>query len=168
MEETLEALCEVLDAELDRQQRVRDIVAAQHQAIRARDAEQLEAQTADLRAVIEETLNAEQRRVALLEPLVNYFGLAAEDQTLSGLIAASPEPWKSRMRRFQQQMQEVMEESRSQVRENNQLLRFSLKWTNTFLGVVEQWFGSGPADYDARGGQPPWTQQRPAVIDQRG
>ena len=168
MDETLDALCEVFDRELERQRRIRDLAAGQHEAILAREAQRLESQTAELRTVIEETLDAEKERIALLKTLVGHMGLPEENQTLTGLIAAAPEPWKGRMARFQREIRSVMEESRALVRDNNRLLRFSLKWTNTCLSVLDQWFGAGPADYDARGEPPSRTQQRPTVIDQRG
>lgn len=169
MEQVLEALCRVFDAELERQQNVQSLVAAQHAALLNGDRDTLEERTRDIEHIIRETASAETERLHLVQELVDAYGLRPERQTLTGLIEVAPEPWRSRMAHFQGMMQSTLDETRRTVTDNNRLLRQSARWTQSCLYIIIEWAGEmDTGRYDARGQGPAHVPCGPAMLDQRG
>ena len=168
MEKVLDELCQVLQDELERQENVLAVCRAQGQAARARDAAHLEAKAAALCSLIRETVNAEQERLRLVRAVVERFGLPEEEQTMSGLIAAAPEPWKSRMRDIQVRIQKVLADVRRVVQENNRVIRRCLGIVNESLVELGQYAPAGAGNYDARGSEGQPARAGTALLDQRG
>ena len=165
MEDAFERLCEVLDAELERQELVLAVLRAQRNAMLARDVEYLEAKTEALGALVRDVHRAQEARLAVLGDVVAAMGLPVERQTMTGLIAAAQEPWKSRLRELQKQLRAAVRESSGLVRSNAVLLRRSMQVVNKCLDTLQQC--EAAAEYDARGGEPERPREA-ALIDQKG
>lgn len=103
---------------------------------------------------MDEALEAERHRVALLRDIVAHFGLPMECQTLSDLIRAVPDPWHRRMKEFQTRIRETLAQTRTIVRENAGYMRRSLKTFNQTI--------------DGLTGEPARKTGTPAMIDARG
>lgn len=134
----LNALCELLDAELERQHIVLETVKAQGLAARAQDLPELDKRTAALSMLMHESLRSEQARLRLLRPVVEYFGLKGADQTLSNLVKACPEPWKGRLGDFQRALKDTVNGSREQIHRNAVVMRKTLKRVDTAMESVFQ------------------------------
>ena len=169
MEQALEALCRVFDAELERQQTVQSLVDAQRAALLNGDRATLEERTRNIDQIIHETAGADTERLRLVQELVNAYGLPPERQTLTGLIEVAPEPYRSRLAHFQGTMQSTLDETRRTVTDNNRLLRQSARWTKSCLDIIVEWAGeTNTGRYDARGQGPAHVPCGPAMLDQRG
>ena len=142
MNDALQHLCEVFEDELERQENVLRLCTLQEEAIRQRQPELLAARTQALNAVLYETAYAEQARLAAAYEAVCELQLQAEVQSLSGVIAASPEPWRSRLADVQRRLREVMHTSALIVRKNNRLLRCLMQTTQGTLRAL----GAGSAE----------------------
>ncbi|MBI2423469.1 MAG: hypothetical protein HYV27_11630 [Candidatus Hydrogenedentes bacterium] len=142
MDLLLEALCDHFDDELERQQTILEVCRAQGHAARAHNRAALEDRAVALALLIQEATLAEKRRLELLRQLVDALNLPLERQTLSGLIAAIDHPWKLRMQEFQLQMRGTLAATKEIVRENNLVLRRSLRIVNQALSrVAPAWAG---------------------------
>ncbi len=168
IEDLLEHLCEHFDDELERQQNVLVVCRAMGQGARAQDHEYLEAKTAALHVLLRQAIAAEQVRLALVRAVVEHYALPADAQTLSGLIAAVPEPWHQRMQEFQVLMRATLETTRRLVRENNRVLRRSLYVVNQTLAAMALCEPGAAGAYDGTGGEIVRVQSMPALVDQRG
>lgn len=168
IDELLDHLCEHFDDELERQQNVLVVCRAMGQGARAQDHEYLEAKTAALHVLLRQAISGEQVRLALVRAVVNHYALPEERQTLSGLIAAAPEPWHQRMQEFQVLMRATLETTRRLVRENNRVLRRSLHVVNQTLAAMALCEPGGSGAYDGTGGEVARAQSAPALVDQRG
>lgn len=168
IEELLDSLCEHFDDELERQQNVLAVCRAMGQGARAQDHEYLEAKTAALHVLLRQAMSAEQVRLALVQEIVNHYGLPEERQTLSGLIAVVPAPWQSRMQEFQLLMRATLETTRRLVRENNRVLRRSLQVVNQTLAAMALCEPGSASAYNDAGGDAIRSQPMPALVDQRG
>lgn len=167
LEDYLEALCEVFQDDLERQEDMLALCKAQGQAALAHDVEMIEARTEALSILIADAADSEKRRIALAAALVEGLRLPPEKQTLSALIELAPQPWKQRMTDFQKRMRELLEQTRDIVRSNGQVLRRSAKVVGEALDALTQCAPAARGQYDARGesgahGTPP------AFLDQRG
>lgn len=167
-EEILDALCDHFDDELVRQETMLAICISQGEAARAHDFEHLEAKTASMQALQREAIEAEEERLSLVCQVVDAFDLPVEKQNLSDLIVAVPEPWKTRLREFQLRMAEVITEVRSTSRENNALMRRSLRVVNDALNTVLRFNPAANGHYDAAGQTGRAAGSSPAVMDRRG
>ena len=149
----LHDLCDLFDEELERQNLVLVACQAQGEAARAHDLEYLEARTASLTILMEESFKAEEARLKLLRKVVEQLGLNAERQTLSDLISAAPEPWRLRMAGFQSDIRSTLAKIRTAVRSNSRYMRSTLRRVNktvdTFTGTPHEYNGS----YDAAGAE---------------
>ena len=168
MKDVLEAICELFDDELERQENIFAILVAQASAAKTHDIEFLEAKTEALNSLIQEAIIDEQKRLCLMQKIVNQYQLPPERQTLTELIQIVPDPWKSRMKEFQSQMCSLLEDTRAVARKGNRSMRRSLKTVNEALTALMQCV---PAEhtYDGRGEEiahPAATN--PNLIDQRG
>jgi hypothetical protein len=168
LEEHLNKLCDLMEEELERQENVLAITLAQGKAARAHDIEYLEAKTAALTCVLEEGVRAESERLAVLRTVVDAFGLREEEQTLSGLISATPSPWSQRLAHFQVRMQEVLAQTRQAVRDNNRIMRGSLRVIHSTMAVLAHHLHLDPGGYTAQGGERPKSSRVPNLIDQKG
>jgi len=166
MEKTLDRLCAHFEDELERQENVLALCNAQAEAARARDIECLEAKTAALSVLIQDAIDAERERLALVREIVDAYGLPVEQQTLSGLVATVPEPWKTRLADFQLRIRAVLEETRGVVRQNMPVLRRSLNVANEALSALHGQPDAGR--YDGQGENREGALAGPNVIDRRG
>lgn len=164
----LDALCASFDGELERQENVLALCRAQGEAVCAHDIEAIEARTRALVVLVEDALGAEGERLPFLGEVVEYFALPVEKQTLTDLIAVSPEPWRRRMAEFQQRIQKTLEETRKVVRENAGLMRRSLRIVDSSLQLVMGTEAETAPAYEDTGGEPARTGRKPAMIDARG
>lgn len=164
----LDRLCEHFDEELERQQNVLVVCRALGRGARVNDHEYLEAKTTALHVLLRQAVAAEQVRLALVHDVVDYFGLPEQEQTLSGLIAVTPEPWRQRMQEFQVLMRATLESTRRLVRENNRVMRRSLNVLNETLTAMALCEPDHPGSYTDQGSQRDATRTAPALIDHRG
>jgi flagellar FlgN protein len=168
METILDELCGVLEDELERQENVLAVCRAQGEAAKARDVEYMEAKAAALCVLIRETVNAEQKRLRLVRLVVDEYDLPEEEQTMSGLVATVPEPWKSRMGDTQARIQKILSEVRDVVQENNRVIRRCLNIVNGSLEELGQRVPGDSGNYDALGGERQSSSAGSALLDQRG
>ncbi|HNR30957.1 MAG TPA: flagellar export chaperone FlgN [Candidatus Hydrogenedentes bacterium] len=166
--DTLNELCAHCDEEAERQETVLEVCRAQLHAARAHDLEQLEAKTAVLLLLIQDTANAERTRLRLLRDVAEHFRLPPGQETLTGLIAAVPAPWSARLREFQARLRAAVEETRHVVRQNRMVMRRSLSVLNRALEAAFQTAGVSRSAYDARGEARRGVAPQAAVLDQRG
>lgn len=164
----LERLCAHCDEEAERQETVLQVCRAQLCAARAHDIEQLEAKTAALLLLIQETVEAEKTRIALLHDVVGHYQLSKEKQTLTELIVVAPEPWSSRLREFQTRLRSALEETRRVTRENRMVVRRSLNVLNRAMEAAFKTADGARGVYDARGEQRRGAAEQPTVLDRRG
>lgn len=164
----LDKLCAHCDEEAERQETVLEVCRAQLFAARAHDIEQLEAKTAALLLLIQETAEAEKTRITLLREIVDHYRLPNERQTLTELISIAPEPWSSRLREFQTRLRAAVEETRRVARENRLVVRRSLNVLNRAMEAAFQTADAKRGAYDARGEQQRGNAERPAILDRRG
>ncbi len=165
---SLDQLCEYFDAELVRQRAVFDACRAQGEAMRAHDMEALDAASTGLLALMEDALAAEKVRLGLLREVVGPFGLEAERQTLTALIAAVPEPWHSRMQAFQTEIQEALGATRSEVRRHAGFLRRAGRILERSVSAI---IGCAPMEgdaYDREGKEPARGHRTPAMVNTLG
>lgn len=163
----LDALCEHFDDELERQQNVLVVCRAMGRGARVNDYEYLEAKTAALHVLIRQAVAAEQVRLALVRRVVEHFNLPHEQQTLSGLIAVAPEPWRQRMLEFQVLMRATLESTRRLVRDNNRVMRRTQQVIDETLSALSL-CAPGQGGYTGQGAAPQRTHAEPALIDHRG
>lgn len=168
MDELFTTLCEIFDDELERQRNVLDVCLAQGAAARARDVQHLEVKTAALAILIQEAVEAEAHRMDIVQRVVERYRLPVEEQTLSGLIAVAPEPWKSRMRDFQKEIRRVLESVKKVVRENEAIIRQSIDHVNQAVNTFAECVENPRQGYDARGGMRSIATMQPAMIDRQG
>lgn len=168
LEDCLEALCEVFQDDLERQEDMLVLCKAQGQAALTHDVELIEARTEALSALITDAAESEKRRIALATALVEGLRLPHDKQSLSGLIEVAPPPWKQRMADFQQRMRELLDETRAIVLNNGQVLRRSAKVVGEALDALTQCAPAPRGQYDARGGESGALGTPPAFLDQRG
>ena len=164
----LDRLCEHFDEELERQQNVLIVCRALGRGARAHDYEYLEAKSTALHVLLRQAMAAEQVRLALVREVVDFFELPESQQTLSGLIAVTPDPWRQRMQEFQVLMRATLESTRRLVRENNRVMRRSLQVLNQTLSALALCGPENAGCYNGQGGEPARTLNAPALIDQRG
>lgn len=168
IEVMLAKLCEAFDQEAERQETLLATVRAQTGAALARDINLLEDRTAAVSMLLRETVGAEAARLVLVRGVVAHYGLPPEDQTLSGLIAVAPEPWRGRMAEFQQRMKSVLAETRKAVGQNQAILRQAAKGTARALDVISGSLSGMGAAYDARGACGQRGETAPAMLNKQG
>ena len=165
---TLDQLCAHFDAELARQSDVLDACRAQGEAMRAHDMESLDAASKGLIVLMEDALAAEKERLRLLREVVGPLQLGPEHQTLTELIAAAPEPWRSRMQAFQTEIREVLGATRSEVRRHAGFLRRAGRILDRSVSAI---IGCAPEEgdaYDRDGKEPARGHRTPALVNTLG
>ncbi len=168
MNQLLDALCNSLDDELERQENVLAVCRVHGEAARGHDLAYMEAKTAALEVLIRDAAQASAGRQPLLREIVAHFELPEERQSLTGLIQAAPDPWRSRLRQFQHRFRATLGEIRTLVRENMGVMRKSLKAVTQYLGALEQGMSSEAEGYSAEGLEPRQKDPGPALIDRKG
>lgn len=167
IQDSLDQLCELLDAELSRQQAVLSQLEDQAAAAAVHDVDALDACTAELRRLQHESMLSEQDRLELLRPIVSHYGLTGADQTLSNLVTKVPDPWKSRLSRFQKELRMTVQAARVRSRDNSVHLRGSLRRVGKALDHV---LGSDSPEGDNYGARGADVSRRPpaAILDAMG
>lgn len=169
MNTLLDRLCDALDAELLRQETVLAICRRKRDAIRALDVAPLEAHTAALEAVLRETFEAEAERHGLFREALAQLALPQDRQTLSQLIDAVSEPWKSRLSHFQRQLKKTLEATQSVTRAYARDLRHYLRLTRGQCARLGLESGERKAGlYGPRGFRPATAAVSSSLVDQRG
>ncbi|MBI2433655.1 MAG: flagellar export chaperone FlgN [Candidatus Hydrogenedentes bacterium] len=141
--EALQALCKVLEDELERQENVLAVCLAQGEAARAHNVAALETKTAALTLLIEQAAKAERERLRLVHEIVDALKLPVEQQSLSGLIAHVEEPWRLRLSEVQHRLRTVMGQTRAAIKAHNITIRRSLRIANQTIQTLV--CGSNPA-----------------------
>lgn len=163
----LDKLCALFDEELERQHAVLAMCQAQGTAARASDFEELEARTQGLVGLMESALEAEKRRIQLLEWLVNHYHLSESQQTLSSLIVVVPQPWRARMERFQREIKALLAETQEVVSRNEQFMsQASTKLDDSIQQAVDH-VSVKQDGYGSRGDEAKGHQQ-PALLNTVG
>ena len=168
VEKLLETLCNLLEGEIERQGNFLAVCNAQREAACARDLDAISARTSALEILIRESIQAQTQRHETLKPLVQHFGLSPEEQTLSHLVSATPEPWKSRLRDIQQRMQLTVEETRRAVRANAKVMRKSKRVNDTLLSALRNEHRVSRAGYCSDGSEYTTRTELPVLVDHRG
>ena len=161
----LDEFCVVLEEELHRQTAVREALESQYAALADRDIEGLEAATARLRILSREALAAQTRRMALLDHVVETFGLP--ERNLSHIVAAVDEPWKSRVATLQSRLKSVLQAVEPLVQRNTVMMQQSARITERALASLHD-EPSGAFDYAYLPSRRTASVRQPAFIDQRG
>ncbi len=168
LEDALDGLCAHFDAELVRQRAVLEACRAQGEAMRNHDLESLDTASQRLVLHMEDALAAEKGRLRLLREVVGPFGLEEDRQTLTALIAAAPEPWRSRMQAFQTEIREVLAAIRVEVHRHAGFLRRAGRILERSVSAI---VGSAPAHgtaYDKEGKEPAQRHRTPALVNTLG
>ena len=161
-------LCDLLDDELERQTAVLAVCRAQGRALRARDAALLNRHTTSLELLVQEAAQLEPTREGLLHQLRERRGIPHTRATLTDLIHASGDPWRSRLLEFQMRMRRLIAETQAVVQANARLLSVSMKVIGSAIDSLEHAAGNPPGGYTAHGGDTRTCRLRPALIDQKG
>lgn len=163
----LDQFCTLLEEEAERQEHLSMLVRAQGEAAQAHDIEALTARTHAVAALVQETASAQRARIEVLSPIVDALDLPIPRQSLSGLIAAAPEPWQSRMRDSQERLQSAITCARHGARANQRQFRQRLQRVQAALDTVTPRTSENDTAYDARGGAPAAGERGAAFLDQR-
>ena len=168
MTSLLEALCYLLDDEVERQENILMLCRAQGDAARRHDIERLEAQTGSLVPLLQEAAQGEVLRSRLLSQIACETSLSNPRPSMSDLISVAEEPWRSRLRRLQTRFHETLEATRDVVRGNAGVLRGSLRVIAQAMATLDHCvMTQGPA-YTAAGAGPAGGSAEPTMIDRRG
>jgi len=168
METLLNQLCDLFEIELTRQNRILDMCRAQRNAARTDDIEALEANTAGLAGLVRDTAQAEHARHELLRQVVDHLELPVERQTLADLTAAAPEPWRGRLRAFQEHFRATLAATREVVRESARVIRRRLSILEQCMDIFDQCTGGPCRAYNAAGDENRKRNAIPALIDRKG
>lgn len=168
MSNLLDTLCNALDEELERQENVLALCTAQQTALIERNVAYLREVARSLDNLIREAREAEKQRGTVVAQVARNYHIPAAQPTLSDLVAAAPEPWKSRLGYFQRRLREVLSETRRVVRDNDLRARRSLHIVQDCIAAT---WPRGPLDqsrYNSRGTTRMASRCEPALIDARG
>lgn len=168
MDEQLDRLCALLDAEIQRQEDLRSILKAQQEALLAQDVPNLQARTAAMELLTRETAQAQTLRDEILRPLKLSMGLDSVRPGLSELVAAVSDSWSRRLKELQDTLRAVVSENRGLVRSNARLLRRSMRFTEDLLGAFQDFADTLARSYDEYGAGAVSSGSNPSMIDQRG
>ena len=167
LESLLDALCALLDDELERQENMRIVALSQRDAAYARDSVNLEARTQAMHLLVLETLEVEKKRINLVTEIVRMLEIPPTMQTLTGLIALAPQPWSDRLAYFQKRFNAVIQETRSIIRENNKFISLNLRRIDQVLNILTKQ-GHTEQSYSATGTVNHRHKSNPILMDQRG
>lgn len=160
-------LSDILEDELERQERLLRLVRAQREAIVSRDADALDGRTQDINRLVAEAAAAESARHAVLREIVDMLELSVSEQTMSHIAEHAPAPHSERLEFQQARLQNIMTECHELIYENARRLRRAAQITNDYLMTV-----TGNENASLRGYSPGGSMSdgddRPNVVNQRG
>lgn len=168
MDKALKRLCDLLDEELERQENILVVCRRKHEAIRSMDVPTLETRTKALEVLARETMDAEPERRRALEEAAHLAGLARRGCTLSALAEAVPAPWAARLRMFQRQLKETLDQTRAVAREYARDLRRAKRIADQHIAHMTGEPAPHKGLYGATGALPPRRGATMALVDQRG
>jgi hypothetical protein len=168
IDQALERLCEIVEDEAERQENVLAVCRAQHAAVLSNDAQELEARTAALAALIRDAAEAEGERLQVVGEVVEHYQLPAERQTMTQLVRMAPVPWRNRLREAQRRLQIAMRTSRGLTRSTGRALRWSAQAVERCIGGLKDAQGVSSQSYSAGGEVQTPAYSRPAFVDQKG
>lgn len=168
MNEVLDKLCAVFENELERQENVLRLSQSQEQALVLRDTELLSARTQALNLLLNEAALAEPERIRVAREAVELLALPETAQTLSGVVAAVPDPWRSRLADLQKRLQLVMTETAVVVRRNNRMLQPLLQKSNDTLALLFGAVNTGASAYTMSGYHQSGATAGRRLLDQAG
>ena len=157
---TLDKLCALFDAELDRQMAVQRACKEQGDAARRSDMKVMQASTESLTVLMEGALYAERVRVEILRWIVDYYGLAVEDHTLTDLIAVVPYPWNERLSVFQTKIKAILCDTQLIIKANERFMNHAADQLDESIhSAVDQVSGQpdgyNPAGMESKGYRQP-------------
>lgn len=160
-------LCDILEAELTRQQHIAEIVRQQRDALVARDVDALQAHTAKLETLVKESVAAQGERHRVLRSIVDAYEIPEDRQTMSALVYIAPHPQADRLSVLQDQLQSTMNACHDTVYENARIVRRSSRIVQDTLDAFS---GAAPAANGAyaANGYSASSGAEPAVVNQRG
>lgn len=168
MEKLLETLCDLLDDEIERQGNVLAVCNAQREAVFVRDLDAISARTEALSTLIRDSIQAQTKRHETLKPIVEHFGLPPQEQTMTHLVAVTPEPWKTRLRDIQVRMQQTIEETRRAVRANAKVMRRSKRINDSLIDALRNEHQKSRTGYNSSGSDYATRTEQPVLVDHRG
>jgi hypothetical protein len=146
IEDSLTRLCTHFNEELQRQELVSTVCSEQGEAARAHDISAMNEKTRILVELMEAALKHENERLQLLNKVVKYYQLPAENHTLSELIKVVPKPWKLHMQQFQSSIQKVLKQTQDTVRNNEVYMRnASEKFDKSIKKITENSTSNDPS-----------------------
>jgi flagellar biosynthesis/type III secretory pathway chaperone len=164
----LKRLCDVLDAEIERQQTVQAVCEAQHDALCARDVAAIGARNEALDLLAHESEATAPERDHALAAALTMFDLKPGRDRLRHLAQHVPAPWGTRLEERRDALRSVVEMNQRLVRRNAIIAEKSKSiaesWRETLFNELTP---SGPA-YSGNGGARTGSRGAPAMIDQRG
>jgi len=166
MDELFEAFCFLLDDEIERQETTLAVCIAQGDAARRNDLELLEAKTAALLKLLQETGESEKARAKVMSQLAAHYGLRDDQRNLRALCSVAPEKWRERLDDIRARLQYVLGRARPVVSTNASILRVALKVAGDVLRTLQLQEALG-AEYDGAGALPT-RSVLPRMIDQKG
>jgi hypothetical protein len=168
MDKHLNELCDLLDDEAVRQETMQSLLATQREAVIHRDLALLEAKTAAIQCLIQESADAEGQRHGVLRTIVAGFDLPIERQTLSELILVAPDRYARRLQEVQDRLRGVLAQSKPVAFNNARTLKWSLKSVENCLDVITGKNDPRTDRYDDSGRGARKGQRSPALIDAQG
>jgi len=163
----LDELCDLLADEMIRQERIQETLMKQADAVRTRDLPAMEAATQELQGLHRAFQTARRRQEAVRCQLAGPLGLSPHQTSLSHLIQAVDDPWKSRLSHLQERLQQILQSVESLVRTNSTVLRASNRVVEDRLHALGAEDRTRQRYPQNRGGKQSPVRQ-PVLIDQRG
>ncbi len=165
----LNKLCGLLEDELERQQNALDIRRALSRAVKTRDIASVQSMTNSLMLLIQESADAEKERLGLMARMVKYNADNKTLPNLSQIVAAAPEPWRTRLEDFQHRLDHVFGQAMIAAKENEALLSRAIGIVSDALAAWNRGPDrEGDSSYNARGRECGAPMVGPMLIDSRG
>jgi septal ring factor EnvC (AmiA/AmiB activator) len=162
-----EKLCGLLEDELERQQTVCAVCEAQRLAVLENDIKAIQGHSNALESLIRESARAQSERQEALRRLYEALQLSGDPATLSPVVEASPEPWRSRLAYLRDRIHAVVADTRRSVRGNARTIRQSLRLTQALLAAFRP-SQTAPGAYSEHGSDTRDAAPAPMLLDSRG
>jgi hypothetical protein len=164
----LERLCDVLDAEIERQQTVQAVCAAHHDALCARDVAAIGARNEALDLLAHESETTAPDRDRALAAALTTFGLKPGRDRLRHLAKHVPAPWDARLEERRDALRSVVELNQRLVRRNAIIAEKSKSIAEAWRETLFNQLTPNGSAYSGNGGARTGSRGTPAMIDQRG
>ena len=164
---TLDKLCALFDAELDRQTTVRRMCQAQGDAARQSDMTNLQSSTEALVVLMEDALHAEKVRIEILHWVVDHYRLPLKEHTLTDLIAVVPQPWRDRMKQFQHDIKSILIETQDIITLNEGFMKQAAERLEESIHTAVDHAAGPPEGYNPNGMESK-GQHSPALLNAVG